>query len=85
MAVDADEGNGSDPPRSTQRSLAVLGPVRSSFALQLAVAGAAFIATGFALQTGVWAGILPIWGFALVVVGLGAYAYSVLSQRGSKG
>ncbi|MFC7141582.1 hypothetical protein ACFQMA_17300 [Halosimplex aquaticum] len=85
MAVDANENPGSDSSGSPQRSLGVLTPIRSSFSLQLAVAGIAFIAAGFVLGTGVWAGILPVWGFAMVLVGLGAYAFTHLSQRGSKG
>jgi hypothetical protein len=51
----------------------------------LAAAGIVFIAIGFALSSGVWAGMLPIWGFALVVIGIGAYAFTSLSQRGTKG
>ncbi|WP_436922962.1 hypothetical protein [Halosimplex amylolyticum] len=85
MAVDANESPDSDSSRPPQRSLGVLAPIRSSFSLQLAVAGLVFIAIGFVLGSGVWAGMLPIWGAALVVVGLGAYAFTHLSQRGSKG
>ncbi|WP_415378840.1 hypothetical protein [Halosimplex sp. TS25] len=85
MAVDADESPSSDSHDSPQRSLTALGSLRSAFSLQIAALGAVFIAIGFALNTGVWAGMLPIWGFALVLIGVGAYAFTHLSQRGTKG
>lgn len=87
MAIDGNETeiDRSDPSQSSQSSLAVLDPIRSSFPLQIAAAGVLFIAIGFALNTGVWAGILPIWGFAFVLIGLGTYSFINLSQRGSQG
>lgn len=87
MAIDADETevDRSDPSPASERLLGVLELVRSSFPLKIAAAGVLFIAAGFALKTGVWAGILPIWGFAFVLIGLGAYSFINISQRGSQG
>lgn len=85
MAVDADESSSSDAPPSSHRSPSRLAAIRSSFSLQIAAAGVVCIALGFALGTGVWAGMLPIWGFAFVVIGLGTYAVANLSRRGTKG
>ncbi|WP_123537648.1 hypothetical protein [Halosimplex salinum] len=85
MAVDTDESPNADSSQSSGSPLALLDPVRTSFSLQLAAVGVAFIAIGFALGSGVWAGMLPIWGSAFVLIGLGAYAFTALSQRGTKG
>ncbi|WP_247004419.1 hypothetical protein [Halosolutus gelatinilyticus] len=87
MAIDADEteADPSDPSLPFRSSLAALEPIRSSFPLKLAAAGILFVVVGFVLNSGVWAGILPIWGFALVLVGLGSYSFITLSQRGSQG
>lgn len=66
--------------------------VRGSVLLQLAVAGGLMILLAAGLQMavvkpvspgliGVWTGMLPIWGTALVIVGLGSYIYIWLQRR----
>lgn len=85
MALDADETDTSEQSHRSQRTFAVFEPIRSSFSLQVAAAGVGFIALGSALGTGVWAGMVPIWGFAAVLVGLGSYAFMTLSRRRTKG
>lgn len=40
------------------------------FPLRLAFYGLLAILAGYSMQTGVWAGLFPIWGAALVVIGL---------------
>lgn len=47
--------------------------VANYFSLQLALAGAALVVAGFLLGTGVVAGMLPIWGAGLLLVGLTAF------------
>lgn len=89
MAVDTDDGGEVDPStpsrESRNRLVTAFDRLRSSFSLQLVVMGLVFIVTGFALNTGVWAGILPIWGAAFLSIGVGSYAYVAISRRGSQG
>lgn len=89
MAVDTDDGGEVDPSvpsrGSGDRLLTAFDRFRSSFPLQLVAMGLIFIATGFVLNTGVWAGILPIWGVAFLSIGVGSYAYVTISRRGSQG
>lgn len=55
--------------------------VLSSVTLTLAAAGILLIAIGFVMQTGVLAGLLPIWGTGLAVVGLTAYGLIWWSRK----
>ncbi len=55
--------------------------VLSSVTLTLAAAGILLIAIGFVMQTGVLAGLLPIWGAGLAVVGLTAYGLIWWSRK----
>lgn len=75
-------GSGMDP----------VGAVRDSVLLKLAVAGVALIAIAGALQlfvvnptdpglVGIWTGMLPIWGIALILVSLGSYLYVWIRRR----
>lgn len=59
--------------------------VQQKVSLQSLALGVAFIATALTLSTGVWAGILVVWGVAFVAIGLGAYGFVSLSRRGSRG
>lgn len=59
--------------------------VQQSASLQSIALGTAFLTTALVLYHGVWAGILIVWGVALVAIGLGAYGFVSLSRRGSRG
>lgn len=66
--------------------------VRGSVLLKLAIAGGSMILLAAGLQVavvdpaspsliGVWTGMLPVWGTALISVGLGSYAYIWVQRR----
>lgn len=59
--------------------------VQQSASLQAIALGSTFLTIAVALYHGVWAGILVVWGVALLVTGLGAYGFVSLSRRGSQG
>ncbi|WP_242695623.1 hypothetical protein [Halomontanus rarus] len=64
------------------------GPIerfKNSFSLKLAAGGLVFILIGFILQTGVMAGVMAVWGIALVIIGVLMYAFIQWSLRGSQG
>lgn len=65
--------------------------IRQSVLLKLAVAGGLLIVLAAVLQVavvnpespglvGIWTGMLPVWGTALLLIGLGSYAY-IWAQR----
>ncbi|MFC7141502.1 hypothetical protein ACFQMA_16895 [Halosimplex aquaticum] len=51
------------------------------FSLRLALCGFAFVLAGYVMQTGVWAGLFPIWGAALIAVGLSAFCLTWYTYR----
>lgn len=66
--------------------------VRGSVLLKLTIAGGLMILLAVGLQMavvdpatpgliGVWTGMLPIWGTALIIVGLGSYTYIWIQRR----
>ncbi|QLH76059.1 hypothetical protein HZS55_01505 [Halosimplex rubrum] len=60
---------------------AVAGTIRRSLSLKLAIAGLCFVLSGFLLQTGVYAALLPIWGIGLLSVGTVSYALIRRTRR----
>ncbi|WP_135365048.1 hypothetical protein [Halosimplex halophilum] len=77
MAVpDANSSN-----RAVEATTAVVGAVRRSLSLKLAIAGLCFVLSGFHLQTGVYAALLPIWGVGLLLVGTVGYALIWRTRR----
>lgn len=60
---------------SASRQWGVLGTIRHSVLLMLAVAGALLILVGYIIHVGVWAAVYAIWGGALVIVGLVGYSF----------
>ncbi|WP_459191929.1 hypothetical protein [Halosimplex sp. J119] len=41
----------------------------------------ALVLAGYVMRTGVWAGLLPIWGGALIAVGLSAFFVTWYTYR----
>lgn len=58
---------------TTKRIRSSVSAVWGRVSLKVAAVGVAFILTGYVLRSGVWAGLLPIWGVALLAVGLGLF------------
>lgn len=58
-----------------------VGALRNSVSLLILAFGAVLFLAGFALQTGVWAAILAVWGAALILVGATAYAVVWWARR----
>jgi hypothetical protein len=54
--------------------------VSESFLLQFAVLGLILVALGFVLD-GILAGLVPIYGFVFVLLGLGGHGLVALSKR----
>lgn len=54
---------------------------KESFSVKLILTGILFILTGYVIQTGMWAALLPIWGGGLVLVGTGAITLIWLLRR----
>lgn len=52
----------------------IVGRIRNSVTLSIAVVGLLVILTGFAINTGIWAAMLAVWGTALFLFGLTMYA-----------
>lgn len=66
--------------------------IRGSVLLKLATVGVGFIALAVALQlfvvdpanpglAGIWTAMLPIWGTALIITGLGGYGFITYRRR----
>ena len=68
----ADDSTGSVESTGTLSS--AVDTVRNSALLVMAVLGVLFVVVGYAIQSGVWAGMLAVWGVALVFVGVAGYA-----------
>ena len=51
----------------------LLDSIFESVSLLVALIGFAFIVIAYILQTGAWAAILPVWGTALLILGIGSY------------
>lgn len=73
-------------PKSSQnpdfrRIIDVLSTVLGAFSIKVALSGAVLILAGYVIQEGVVAGMLPIWGGALVLLGLGTYALTWYTNR----
>lgn len=81
MSTQTDTDAGGEPSGDST----ALDELRSSFALKIALAGVAFIVVGFVINTGVVPAMLAIWGTALVVIGIAAFLFTRLSQRGTRG
>jgi hypothetical protein len=67
--------------RAVEATTAVAGAVRRSLSLKLAIAGLCFVLSGYYLQTGVYAALLPIWGAGLLLVGTVSYALVRRTRR----
>lgn len=52
----------------------VVGTVRNSVLLMMALAGALLVLFGYVINVGVWAAIYAVWGTGLMLVGLSGYA-----------
>lgn len=73
---------------STMQRIPVPDPVldgfdalRSSASLLVLTLGSILFLTGFALQAGVWAAMLAVWGGALVLLGATVYVFIRWSYR----
>ncbi|MCU4742566.1 hypothetical protein OB955_21580 [Halobacteria archaeon AArc-m2/3/4] len=79
------EADGTDEPSVVYENPGPVERFKNSFSLKLAAAGLALIVIGFILQTGVMAAVLAVWGGALVVIGIGMYAFIQWSLQGTQG
>ena len=59
----------------------VLDPIRRSASLGLATLGLVFFVLGAAVNEGVWAAVLAIWGGGLLLIGLSIYGLIWLKRR----
>ena len=69
-------------PENPSGTLRALGrEVRESLLLRIAVFGILLIFAGYVINYGVWAAILPTWGVAMILLGVGGYAFVWWNRR----
>lgn len=79
--MDNDTGMSTNQQPGVRRIQEALANLWSRVSLRIVCYGVALVLAGYALQTGVWAGMLPIWGAALILVGLSAYSLTWYTYR----
>jgi hypothetical protein len=57
--------------------------VWGSLSLKLVLAGVGFVVFGALIGSNVWAGLFPLWGFGLIILGSSLYTAIWYSRRPS--
>lgn len=58
--------------------------VWESFSIKLIFAGIGFVLAGYLVGSNVWAGLLPLWGFGMILLGTSLHTVIWYSRRPSK-
>lgn len=79
------QGNSRENPAASAPNwiLRIAQAVWGSLSLKLVLAGVVFVVFGSLVGNNVWAGLFPLWGFGLIILGSSLYTAIWYSRRPS--